>query len=93
MRYEDFSREPAVQMERLCSLLALKYDAGFINAWPHNRRVTGDISGQSRGSQFDTIKPLQRRAVDKQLLEKFRDNDDYRLSLELLGYTEPETLD
>lgn len=92
MRYEDFTRDPAAQMKRLCDLLQLDYDADFITTWQNNKRVTGDTSGQSRGSQFHTIQPLQRRAVDRQLLETLSGNADFRLSLELLGYTEPKSV-
>jgi len=41
MRYEDFTREPAAQMEQLCRHLQLDFDAGFINKWQKNRHVTG----------------------------------------------------
>jgi hypothetical protein len=91
MRYEDFTREPVAQMERLCRHLQLDFDAGFINKWQKNRHVTGDTSGMSRGSGFGEINPLQRRPVGTLLQEKLRNNPDYCHALELLGYEDPVT--
>jgi len=88
MRYEDFTREPSVQMEQLCRQLQLDFDAGFISKWPANRHVTGDTSGTSRGSRFVEISPLQQRPVDRALQEKLQNNPDYCQALELLGYTD-----
>jgi len=89
MRYEDFTREPAAQMEQLCRKLRLEFDPGFINKWRTNNHVTGDTSGMSRGSGSDKIRPLQRLPVDRPLLMKLQKNPDYRHALELLGYTDP----
>ncbi len=88
MRYEDFTREPLAQMKQLCRQLQLDFDAGFINTWQSNNHVTGDISGLSRGSGLDGIRPLQRRPVDGKLLEKLLGNSDYTRAVELLGYEE-----
>lgn len=93
MRYEDFTREPAIQMEQLCRHLQLDFDPGFIDKWHANRHVTGDTSGMSRGSGFDTIRPLQRRPVDGSLMQKLQNNPDYHRALELLGYTDPVCTD
>jgi len=88
-RYEDFTREPAQEMRRLCTHLQLDFDAGFIDRWPDNRHVTGDMSGTSRGSRLREIRPLPQRAVEAALLDRFRDNPDYRRAIALLGYTDP----
>ena len=90
MCYEDFTREPAQQMHRLCRHLEIVYDPGFIDRWQANTRVTGDISNTSRGSKLNEIKPLELHAVGDALLARFRSNEDYHRAIELLGYTDPD---
>ncbi|MFQ5643504.1 MAG: hypothetical protein ACE5FQ_07375 [Thiogranum sp.] len=90
IRYEDFTRDPTKEMRKLCTHLKLDFDAQFIERWPDNRCVTGDMSGTSRGSGLREITPLPQRPVDPALLGKFRANPDYRQAIALLGYTDPE---
>ena len=90
MRYEDFTRAPEKEMRKLCIHLKLDFDARFIERWPDNRHVTGDMSGTSRGSGLRDIRPLPRQPIDPALLGKFRANPDYRQAIALLGYTNPE---
>lgn len=87
IRYEDFTAEPLLHMRTLCEKLRMPCDPGFIDRWQHNRHVTGDISGMSRGSGA-RIRPLPRRVVDGSLARLLRGNPDYRQSLELLGYSD-----
>lgn len=90
IRYEDFTREPVKEMRKLCGHLKLNFDARFIDRWHHNRRVTGDMSGTSRGARLREIRPLPQQPVDPVLLGRFQDNPDYRHAIALLGYTDPE---
>ncbi|HFD80751.1 MAG TPA: hypothetical protein ENK05_10235 [Gammaproteobacteria bacterium] len=90
-RYEDFTRAPQKAMRRLCKALRVDYDDDFLGRWPDNPRVTGDTSGSSRGSRLRRIEPLPQRALDPALLQRFRDNRDYREAIELLGYRDPPT--
>jgi hypothetical protein len=86
-RYEDFTAEPAPVMKALCKRLELKFDAGFGGRWHEYALVTGDMAGSRAGS---AIAPLPRRPVEAALLEELSTNDDYRNSLQLLGYEHPE---
>lgn len=86
-RYEDFTAEPAPVMKALCKRLELKFDAGFRGRWHEYALVTGDMAGSRAGS---AIAPLPRRPVEAALLEELSTNDDYRNSLQLLGYEHPE---
>jgi len=91
MRYEDFTREPETQMQRLCRHIEIDYDPGFIARWQANIRVTGDTSKMSRGSGSNEISPLERHVVDKSLMVKLHNNPDFQRAIDLLGYTEPDT--
>ena len=86
IRFEDFTSSPEREMKQLCKSLKLDYDPEFINRWSENRHVTGDVSGLSRGSGLGSITPLERRHADEGLLDVFRNNPDYRESLDLLAY-------
>lgn len=88
-RYEDFTRKPAFELQKLCARLEMKYDGKFIKRWHRNTRVTGDMSGSSRGSKLRTIRPLAQPPVAPDLLSVFQQNPDYREAISLLGYQDP----
>ncbi len=90
VRYEDFTREPVWQMKVICEKLQLPFDESFMEKWYDYKKVTGDTSSQSRGAKLRRIQPLARQPVSPELLEKFRNNDDYWESLKLLGYSDSE---
>jgi hypothetical protein len=85
-RYEDFTGEPAPIMRSICKRLELRFDAGFGDRWREYALVTGDVAGSRAGS---AIAPLPRRPVEADLLDELAANEDYRQSLELLGYQHP----
>jgi hypothetical protein len=86
-RYEDFTAAPAAAMKALCSSLQLKFDRHFAERWREYTFVTGDVSGNRGGGE---IRPVPRRPVAAGLLTTLAANDDYRASLELLGYQHPQ---
>ncbi len=86
VRYEDFTADPQAKMQLLCEKLQLPFDPEFIHRWPQNTRVTGDVSGMSRGSGSGRITPLQHRKVSDHLQQLLDNNHDYRTAVELLGY-------
>ena len=86
-RYEDFASEPKAVMRSLCERLQLKFDRGFTDRWREYTFVTGDLAGSGAGSE---IRPVPRRPVAPDLVVALAGNQDYRASLDLLGYQHPE---
>ena len=89
VRYEDFTRDPDVALQRLCGLLDLDFDPGYAQRWAGWDRITGDIE-PSRGNVVAEIRPLPRPALRPDLLPMLLASEDYRRSLELLGYAYPD---
>lgn len=85
-RFEDFAADPQRHVRELCSQLELEFDAGFVQRWPGYKTITGDVGG-SRAQT--SISPPARRAVEEPLLERFGRNEDYRATVDLLGYPHP----
>lgn len=85
-RYEDFAKQPAQVLERLCDDLEVTYDETYTYRWFNNRLITGDID-PTRGT--DEILPFERRTVDEDVLRRVRTNPDYQATLSLLGYASP----
>jgi len=86
-RYEDFLADPAGQLERISGALALHFDPGFIDRWSSYRNVTGDPPGADEAKA--TIRPLRPRLLPPGLAPRFAANEDYRKTIELLGYDHP----
>ena len=86
LRYEDFVADPTAAMKELCRGLELRFDRQFAERWSSYAFVTGDVSGRRGGFE---IRPVPRRPVAPELLDAMQANDDYRASLELLGYAHP----
>jgi hypothetical protein len=86
-RYEDLTRDPQGVMKALCGDLELRFDRSFAARWREYTFVTGDVAG-SRGGH--SIQPVPRRPAAPELLATLADSEDYRVSLELLGYQHPE---
>ena len=80
LRYEDFLADPEGQMQRLCELLELGYDAGFRDAFAAIR-----LSGDS-GRRGDRIGPRPRRAHAPELAEAALASVWFTSLLERLGY-------
>ncbi len=89
VQYEQFTHAPEATMQRICELLELDYDPGFLDRWHTNTAITGDNKNSSRGTstaEAPRIRPLPRREQDAELEEQLQDNADYQLSLKILGY-------
>jgi hypothetical protein len=87
LRYEDFVARPEEGMKSLCRSLDLPYDGRFIHVWPDYDRITGDVGV---GPVKREIKPARRQALNPAQLDRFAENADYRLALEMLGYNHPQ---
>ena len=90
VRYEDFTAEPAWQMKIICEKLRLEFDENFLQKWHDYDRITGDTGEKSRGSKLGLIQPLPRPSASPELLQKFRESDDYWQAIELLGFPDAE---
>lgn len=88
VRYEDFTRDPDAALATLCERLRVGFDPGYRDRWASYDKVTGDVSAKmgGRGAGEARIRPLEPRPRPEGLLEAFRAHDDYRITLELLGY-------
>ncbi len=88
VRYEDFTREPAVGMQKICAALDVEFDPTFQRRWQNYTKITGDTTG-SRGGK-EKIVPLARKPVEPALLEQFDASESYHRANALLGYGHPE---
>jgi hypothetical protein len=86
LRYEDFVVRPEEAMKSLCRSLELPYDGRFIHVWPDYDCITGDIGV---GPVQREIRPARRQELAPAQLDRFAENADYRLALEMLGYNHP----
>ena len=89
VQYEAFTRSPGLQMRKICSMMQIEYDPGFIERWHQNDRITGDNKKSSRGTsdtEASQIRPLPRRQVETALADEIARNADYQKSIELLNY-------
>jgi protein O-GlcNAc transferase len=82
VRYEDFTRTPAASLAEIARALDLAYDPGFVERWSSYRHMTGDVPEQDETA----IVPWKPRPLPPGLAGRFASNDDYRRTIELLGY-------
>ncbi len=83
VRYEDFTRDPDTALQDLCRSLDLPFDPGYRERWKEYRNITGDVSPNVTARD---IAPGKRRPMEPGLFEKFAANEDYRATIEILGY-------
>jgi protein O-GlcNAc transferase len=86
-RYEDFTCDPDAQLRILCQRLRIPFDPGYRQRWASYTNITGARGGNRVETE---IVSLPRRAVEPGLLEAFEANEDYRRTIELLGYGHPQ---
>lgn len=97
IRYEDFCDKPAEVMEKMCRILEVSYDPGFLENYQHYTKITGDIihpghqqtlTGDPIGSRTPShiIRRPPRRPAPAELVRRLQGDRNYRDSLEILGY-------
>lgn len=84
LRYEDFVAAPEIQMQRICEILSLTYNADFRQIFPALR-----LSGDS-GRRGDTIAPRPRWPVPDEVTVQIPQNKAYENLCARLGY-DPES--
>lgn len=87
VRYEDFTRDPDTALRAACAGLELPFDATYRDRWASYTNITGDVAGTRAQKE---IKTVPRRTVSPEVIETFAASDDYRRTLDLLGYAHPE---
>ena len=85
IRYEDFTREPEINMQQLCNNLGIEYSNEFLNKWYSYQHITGDPETYNR----NTITEVRRYSVPKKLSKQLSKNQAYEEALHLLGYEHP----
>ncbi len=88
IRYEDFTRNPDTELQRMCAALQIDFDPSYKDRWPDYETITGDVV-TSRGLGSREIKPMRRREVVPSLMSKFAKNADYNAVIKALGYGHP----
>lgn len=87
VRFEDFCVQPHASLKQVCDTLQVNYSDDFIDKFWSYRTITGEVGGGRLEGKV--IKTPSRKPVDPQLLEAFSNNNDYWVTLELLGYSHP----
>jgi len=85
-RYEDFTREPEIILEKLCNKLRIPFDAHFEDNWGSYQSIT--TATRDRDGGF-VISKRPRREVEPELIDSFSSNKDYQAAIKLLGYRHP----
>ncbi|MBF0357544.1 MAG: tetratricopeptide repeat protein [Magnetococcales bacterium] len=85
IKYEDFTKNPDLQLKSICSQLDIEFDIEYKKRWQHYSLITGDRSG-TRGK--GSIASMPRRQVDNELLAIINSNPDYHAILDMLQYKE-----
>jgi hypothetical protein len=98
IRYEEFCDQPNAVMEKMCGILEISYDPGFLGQYQQYTKITGDIiypgeqhtlTGEPIGERTSNVirRPLRRPAAPE-LLQKLQDDENYQESLKILGYAD-----
>lgn len=80
-RYEDFTQQPEDVMQQITGVLALGYDASFMDSY-ELFNLSGD-SGRSSG----TISPRSRKAISEDLQKQIEQSATYRKIAQQLNYS------
>jgi hypothetical protein len=84
-RYEDFVRNPAVEMSRICENLDLEFDPSCVERFADFDNVTGDFSRQKERD----ISFAKRKAAPTPVIGKFSSDDRLRRILAQTDYSLP----
>jgi len=82
-RYEDFTADPDAHLRTLCDRLGIAFDPTYRDRWAAYQNITGDVKGTRAQARITALPP---RPVDPDLLRRFAASEDYRATIEILGY-------
>ena len=88
VRYEDFTQNPDQSLKDLCKRLSIIYDKTYQHKWFDFTHITGDTSNidSGRGSKKKEIIILKRQTPNALTLKQFKNNQDFKIGIKLLGY-------
>jgi hypothetical protein len=84
-RYEDFCADPEGTIVSICEKLEIVYNPRFLESY-QSHSMTGD-SGRARN--FATIKPIPRREMDPELVDRATQSRSVKAVAARLGYDLP----
>lgn len=85
VRYEDVAQAPDATLSRLADALGILFDPAYAGKWATYRHITGDAPAAGESD----IRPPRKRPLPPGLAARFAASDDYRRTLEILGYEHP----
>ena len=98
IRFEEFCDQPKAVMEKICRILEVSYDPGFLEKYQQYTKITGDIirpgqqhtlTGEQIGERTtNAIRRPPPRPAPPELLQQLKDDVNYREILQILGYAE-----
>ena len=89
IRYEDFTKNPDANLEKLCKTLNIEFDSNYVSKWKEYKQITGDINLQQddlTNLEEERISPRPRRYIEPETLEKIESSEFYQEAITLLGY-------
>src|SRR5947207_3437666 len=84
-KYEDFVRNPCVELRAICNDLALPFDPSFISRFYKFDCVTGDLTRKDE----QAISAPKRKALPPAVMQAFRSSTSYEYILQATGYADP----
>lgn len=84
VRYEDITINPDRYLKQLCRNLEIRFDPTYKDRWFSYKEITGDIYGAGRGQK--RIELNTRRAINRELKEKFEGDRNYQKAVALLEF-------
>lgn len=86
-RYEDFTRNPNRELEKMCIALDAPFDPSYTEKWGDYWCITGDKAGEGRSTHEKVIQNLPRKQLDEKVEKFVLSNALYHECLRLLDYT------
>jgi hypothetical protein len=84
-KYEDFCQNPQETIESICNKTGLEYK-DVINDYQNFDKVNGDIQILSRGRRQNSIKPLYRKNIKRDKIQKLHECPAMMEANQLLAY-------
>ncbi len=89
VRFEEFTLNPASNLQTLCGLLKINYDPAFESRWKDFTSVTNNAAGKGGSMESrTTVIESRQHSVSVELAKALAACADFVPSLELLGYQE-----
>lgn len=87
IRYEDITAEPNKMFAEICERIEINYDPGYWQKWSNYDYVTGDVWNAGRANSDTEITSLPRVPVERETLNRFLVQAEFRELLKITGYS------